>query len=264
PSFRTFQRQFQLGILPVLAADWLQGAHLFQLFRSGGFLHSQIAALYSLGFASNALCGVFSRSLVDRVGRRRSCVFSCLLCSLCCLLQHSRQFPALAAGRILGGVGTSLLFPSFESWYGHEHSERHDFPREWVPHAFARLALWNGGLAVGAGVVAELLVLLGGPTAPFAAAVPLQAASALFLLKNWDENYGKARGECGEGLRALRDPRRALLGAVQAVVEGILLIFIFLWTPVLDPLGIPLGIAFSGLMAASAVGSALSRRGAGR
>ncbi|XP_027526011.1 LOW QUALITY PROTEIN: molybdate-anion transporter [Corapipo altera] len=264
PAFQEFQQRFHLGFLPALAADWLQGPHLFQVFRSRGFLQTQIAALYSLGFASNLVFGLFSHSFVDRLGRRRSCVLFSVLCSLSCLLQLSRDFPALAAGRLLGGVGTSLLFTSFESWYVHEHLERHDFPREWIPDTFSRVALWNGVLAVAAGAVAELLVLGGGPVTPFVAAVPFLAFSGIFAVKNWDENYGKHRScpkACGEGLRGLRDPPGALLGVVQALVEGVILIFIFLWTPVLEPLGIPLGIAFSGFMAASAVGSSLFRRG---
>ncbi|NXI06520.1 MFSD5 protein, partial [Pachycephala philippinensis] len=184
-----------------------------------------------------------------------------------CLLQLSRDFLALAAGRVLAGLGTSLLFSAFESWYLHEHLERHDFPAEWIPDTFSRVALWNSGLAVAAGLVAELVAegLVLGPVAPFLVAVPFLVLSAIFAGKIWDENYGKNRPcgkACGEGLRGLMsDPRALLLGLVQALVESILLIFAFLWTPVLEPHGIPLGIAFSGFTAASAAGSALFRRG---
>lgn len=50
-----------------------------------------------------------------------------------------------------------------------------------------------------------------------------------------------------------------LLGGVQALFESVLYIFVFLWTPVLDPHGPPLGIVFSCLMAASMAGSLLYR-----
>ncbi|NWT63075.1 MFSD5 protein, partial [Erythrocercus mccallii] len=267
PAFRLFQRQFLLGYLPALAADWLQGPLLFQLLQSRGFLRSQIAALYSCGFASNVAFGLVSGVFVDRLGRKKSCVLSSGLCSVSCLLQLSRDFLALAAGRVLAALGTSLLFSAFESWYIHEHLECHDFPAEWIPDTFSRVALWNSGLAVAAGLVAELVAegLALGPVAPFLVAVPFLALSGIFAVKNWDENYGKSRScskACGEGLRGLfSDPRALLLGLVQALVESILLIFAFLWTPVLEPHGIPLGIAFSGFTAASAAGSALFRRG---
>lgn len=267
PAFRRFQREFLLGYLPALAADWLQGPLLFQLLQSRGFLRSQIAALYSCGFASNVAFGLVSGFFVDRLGRKKSCVLSSGLCSVSCLLQLSQDFLALAIGRVLAALGTSLLFSAFESWYIHEHLERHDFPAEWIPDTFSRVALWNSGLAVAAGLLAELLAegLALGPVAPFLVAVPSLVLSGILVGKNWEENYGKSRPcskACGEGLRGLlSDPRALLLGLVQALVETILLIFAFLWTPVLEPQGIPLGIAFSGFTAASAAGSALFRRG---
>lgn len=267
PAFCRFQREFLLGYLPALAADWLQGPLLFQLLQSRGFLRSQIAVLYSCGFASNVAFGLVSSVLVDRLGRKKSCVLSSGLCSVSCLLQLSRDFLALATGRVLAALGTSLLFSAFESWYIHEHLEHHDFPAEWIPDTFSRVALWNSGLAVAAGLVAQLVAegLALGPVAPFLLAVPFLALSGIFAGKNWDENYGKSRPcskACGEGLRGLlSDPRALLLGLVQALVESILLIFAFLWTPVLEPHEIPVGIAFSGFTAASAVGSALFRRG---
>ncbi|OWK51548.1 Molybdate-anion transporter [Lonchura striata] len=254
PAFRGFQRQFLLGYLPALAADWLQGPLLFQLLHSRGFLRSQIAALYSCGFASNVTFSLISGSFVDRLGRKKSCVLSSGLCSVSCLLQLSQDFLALAAARLLAGLGTSLLFSAFESWYIHEHLERHDFPAEWIADTFSCVALWNSGLAVAAGLLAELVAegLALGPVAPFLVAVPFLALSGILAGKNWDENYGKSRPcgkACREGLRGLvSDPRALLLGLVQAL-----------------PHGIPLGIAFSGFTAASAAGSALFRRGvAGR
>ncbi|XP_039561652.1 molybdate-anion transporter [Passer montanus] len=271
PAFRGFQRRFLLGYLPALAADWLQGPLLFQLLHGRGFLRSQIAALYSCGFASNVAFGLVAGLFVDRLGRKKSCVLSSGLCSACCLLQLSHDFLALAAARVLAGLGTSLLFSAFESWYVHEHLERHDFPAEWIADTFSRVALCSGGLAVAAGLLAQLLAqgLALGPVAPFLAALPFLALSGIFAGKNWDENYGKSRAcgkACGEGLRGLAsEPRALLLGLVQALVESILLLFAFLWTPVLEPHGIPLGIAFSGFTAAGAAGSALFRRGvAGR
>ncbi|MBN3296155.1 MFSD5 protein, partial [Amia calva] len=65
---------------------------------------------------------------------------------------------------------------------------------------------------------------------------------------------------CLEGLRCLLSDRRVLLlGGLQAAFESVLYIFVFLWTPVLDPHDPPLGIVFSCLMAASMAGSSLYR-----
>ncbi|XP_037230698.1 molybdate-anion transporter, partial [Falco rusticolus] len=50
-----------------------------------------------------------------------------------------------------------------------------------------------------------------------------------------------------------------LLGTVQMLFESVVFVFIFLWTPLLQPHGAPLGIVFAAFMAASALGSSLYR-----
>ncbi|NXG53128.1 MFSD5 protein, partial [Psilopogon haemacephalus] len=265
PAFRRFQRRYYSVYLPALAADWLQGPFLYKLYQHYRFLEGQIAILYVCGLASSVLFGLVSSSLVDVLGRKKSCVLFSLTYSVCCLLKLSRDYLVLAAGRVLGGLSTALLFSAFEAWYVHEHLERFDFPAEWIPVTFSRVAFWNNIIAVGAGGVAEFFAEgLGlGPVAPFMASIPLLVLSGVLAVKNWDENYGQQRAfskSCADGLRCLLADRRVLLlGTVQALFESIVYIFIFLWTPVLDPHGAPLGIVFSSLMAASALGSSLYR-----
>uniref|UniRef100_A0A8C3BT63 Molybdate-anion transporter n=1 Tax=Cairina moschata TaxID=8855 RepID=A0A8C3BT63_CAIMO len=265
PAFARFQRGFLRGYLPALAADWLQGPYLYKLYQHYGFVETQIAVLYVCGFASSVLFGPVAASLVDALGRRASCVLFSLTYSACCLTKLSRDYLVLAAGRVLGGLSTALLFCAFEAWYVHEHVEHHDFPAEWVPATFSQAAFWNHVLAVGAGVVANAAAeWLGlGPVAPFVASIPLLVLAGAVALKDWDENYGKKRAlakSCADGLRRLLADRRVLLlGTIQALFESVIYIFVFLWTPVLDPHGPPLGIVFSSFMAASMVGASLYR-----
>ncbi|NXS56795.1 MFSD5 protein, partial [Brachypteracias leptosomus] len=265
PAFRRFQRGFYQVYLPALAADWLQGPYLYKLYRQYRFLEGQIAVLYVCGFASTLLFGLVSSSLVDRLRRKKSCLLFSFTYSLCCLLKLSRDYLVLAVGRVLGGLSTALLFSAFEAWYLHEHLERHDFPAEWIGLTFSRAAFWNNLLAIGAGGVAEIVAEgFGlGPVAPFMASIPLLVLSGALAVHGWEENYGKKRAlgkSCSDGLRCLLSDRRVLLlGIIQALFESIIYIFIFLWTPVLDPHGAPLGIVFAGFMAASALGSSLYR-----
>ncbi|KAM9176939.1 LOW QUALITY PROTEIN: molybdate-anion transporter [Mergus octosetaceus] len=264
PAFARFQRGFLRGYLPALAADWLQGPYLYKLYQHYGFVETQIAVLYVCGFASSVLFGPVAASLVDTLGRRASCVLFSLTYSACCLTKLSRDYLVLAAGRVLGGLSTALLFCAFEAWYVHEHVEHHDFPAEWVPATFSQAAFWNHVLAVGAGVVANAAAeWLGlGPVAPFVASIPLLVLAGAVALKT-DENYGKKQAlakSCADGLqRLVADRRVLLLGTVQALFESVIYIFVFLWTPVLDPHGPPLGIVFSSFMAASMVGASLYR-----
>ncbi|KAG8518347.1 Molybdate-anion transporter [Galemys pyrenaicus] len=231
PSFLRFQLDFYQVYFLALAADWLQAPYLYKLYQHYHFLEGQIAILYVCGLASTVLFGLVSSSLVDWLGRKKS----------------------------------SLLFSAFEAWYIHEHVERHDFPAEWIPATFARAAFWNHVLAVVAGVAAEAVASwMGlGPVAPFVAAIPLLALSGALALHNWGENYDRQRAfsrTCAGGLRCLLSDRRVLLlGTIQALFESVIFIFVFLWTPVLDPHGAPLGIVFSSFMAASLLGSSLYR-----
>ncbi|XP_074991509.1 molybdate-anion transporter isoform X3 [Calonectris borealis] len=265
PAFRRFQRGYYRVYLPALAADWLQGPYLYKLYQHYRFLEGQIAILYVCGFASSVLFGLVSSSLVDRLGRKKSCVLFSLTYSICCLAKLSQDYLVLVAGRVLGGLSTALLFSAFEAWYVHEHVERYDFPTEWIAVTFSRAAFWNNVIAVGAGGAADFFAeWLGlGPVAPFMVSIPFLVLSGVFAVKNWDENYGKKRAfskTCGDGLKCLLSDRRVLLlGTIQALFESVIYIFIFLWTPVLDPHGAPLGVVFSGFMAASMLGSSLYR-----
>ncbi|XP_061759308.1 molybdate-anion transporter [Nerophis ophidion] len=288
PAFVRFQRVFLRAYLLALWADWLQGPYLYKLYRHYSFLESQIAIIYVCGLASSVLFSPFSGWLPQALGRRQTCLLFCLTYSACCLTKLSRDYFVLIVGRILGGLSTSLLSTTFEAWYVQQHVSVHDFPKEWIPSTFNKAATWNHGLAVGAGLMANLLAewLHLGPVAPFLLAVPCLLCCAWVVVADWGKeeaegpesdkqmllvgapNGGLTRPSakarfsrsCHDGLRCLlSDKRVMLLGGVQALFESVLYIFVFLWTPVLDPHGPPLGIVFSCLMAASMVGSLMYR-----
>lgn len=47
----------------------------------------------------------------------------CITYILSCITKHSPQYKVLMIGRVLGGIATSLLFSSFESWLVAEHNK---------------------------------------------------------------------------------------------------------------------------------------------
>ncbi|XP_041095250.1 molybdate-anion transporter [Polyodon spathula] len=273
PAFRHFQLRFYRVYFLALWSDWLQAPYLYKLYQHYGFLESQIAVLYVCGLASGVLCGLVAGWLGGRLGGpRRACLLFCACYSACCLTKLSRDYFTLLLGRALGGLSTSLLAPSFEGWYQGQHLERHDFPREWIPGTFRQAATWNHGLAVAAGFAATVLAeWLGlGPVAPFLAAVPCLLLCGALVIHTWEEspeqngnqnlNRTLLSRSCTDGLSCLLSDRRVLLlGSVEALFESVVYIFVFLWTPVLDPHGAPLGIIFSCLMASSMLGGSLYR-----
>ncbi|KAI5474830.1 hypothetical protein MNV49_002360 [Pseudohyphozyma bogoriensis] len=107
----------------VMGADWLQGPYVFSLYHDefNLSLHT-VAFLFTLGFLSAAVSAPFIGPLADTYGRRGFCYLFCFIYILSCLTktlpspQNRWLLVWLVAGRVFGGVGTSLLFTVFESW----------------------------------------------------------------------------------------------------------------------------------------------------
>ena len=236
--FPSFQNSFVRVYFLALFSDWLKGPYVYKLYSHYGFEESQIAVLYLAGFASSVLFGTCTGTLADIWGRRwgvalildifyfiflRRMAFAfTIIYAASALTKLSPNFWWLMTGRILGGVSTSILFSTFESWYVYEHSERHGFPPEWIGITFSLTTFWNGILAIAAGIVSNVLAenLEFGPVAPFLAAVVPLIACGLFIATSWEENYGNRQSHitssCIEGLTIIfADSKVLLLGIVQ-------------------------------------------------
>lgn len=264
PVFITFQRGYLLVYYLAVMADWLQGPYLYKLYSHYGFLEPQIASLYVFGYASSVLFGTFTPLVTHSFGRKKMCVFFTIVYSVCCLTKLSRLYGILMIGRILGGVSTALLFTAFEAWYVHEHVETNDFPREWLSNTFSKSSLASGVIGVAAGVLTEILTEWWGlgPVAPFMAAIPFLVVSGALVLLNWPENYGTSKirfnSMCMGGLKhILTDMKVLTIGLIQSLVESVVYVFVFLWTPVLSPANPPLGIVFATFMVSTMIGGVL-------
>jgi len=263
-NFKSFQKSFFLVYFLALLGDWLQGPYVYKLYAYYGFKESQIAVLYVAGFASSVVFGTCTGPLADIWGRRKMAISFSVIYTFCCLTKLSPNFYWLLLGRVFGGIATSMLFSTFESWYVYEHSERHGFPSEWIGITFSITTFWNGMLAILAGIISNITAesLAYGPVAPFVVALLPLIACGLLVVNTWQENFGDRKndfsGSCLEGLRIIfRDPAVLLLGSTQALLESCMYIFVFLWTPVLDTGSTPLGMVFSCFMVCIMVGSAL-------
>ena len=264
PHFKKFQRSFFLVYFSALFSDWLQGPYVYKLYAYYNYASNQIALLYIVGFASSVVFGTTTGPLADRFGRKKIAISFCVIYSFCCLTKLSSSFFWLFLGRVFGGIATSMLFSTFESWYVYEHTETHDFPAEWISVTLSKATFWNGLLAINAGVFANVAAeTLGfGPVAPFMLAIPFLVMSALLILKTWPENYGNStnnlRQSCMEGLRTIVFKEEIFyLGVVQSLFEANMYIFVFQWTPLLDSEKPPLGMVFATFMICIMIGSSL-------
>lgn len=264
PQFLRFQRGYFSIYLMAMFADWLQGPYLYNLYTYYGFTEAQIAVLYVFGFASTVLLGTWAPIAADQFGRKKLCLAFTVLYSLSCLLKLSRYFTVLIVGRVLGGVATSVLFSAFEAWYIHEHIETHDFPKEWIQVTFTKASIWNGAIAIFAGVVANVATdFLGlGPVAPYLIAIPFLLLVGALIFSHWNENYSDQKSRfhkhCAEGVTKIMSSEKIfVIGIIESLFESVIYIIIFLWTPILDQNKPPLGIIFSTFMICVLIGSAV-------
>jgi MFS family permease len=263
-KFYGFRKKYATVYFVIMLADWMQGTHMYTLYMSYGV---NISALFLTGFLSGGIFAPFLGSFVDKFGRKRSCIIYCLLEIAINIMEGYQNFNVLLIGRVMGGVSTNLLFSAFESWMTTEH-RRQGFPEEWLSKTYSLCSIINGSTAVAAGLVAQFLEDAFGHIGPFHGAVGLTTL-ALFLILGWEENYGEeAAGEHNksslvhqfiEGWRhTISDSRIWRIGLTQALSEGGMYTFVFIWVPTLlsldPPGGVPTGCVFSSLMMAITMG----------
>jgi len=247
-----------------LFSDWLQGPYVYKLYAHYGYASNQIAILYVVGFASSVVFGTFTGPLADKFGRKQMALCFCAIYSFCCLTKLSSSFFWLFLGRVFGGISTSMLFSTFESWYVCEHTETYDFPSEWISVTLSKATFWNGLLAINAGIIANVFAetFEFGPVAPFMLAIPFLIVSGLIIAKTWRENYGNStsstKSSAIESLRTILFKEEILyLGIAQSLFEANMYIFVFQWTPILDDGATPLGMVFATFMVCIMIGSSL-------
>ena len=271
PDFKRFQRVYLVVYLCAVLSDWLQGPYVYALYDHYKFTKHQIGILFIVGFGSSMIFGTFAGSMADRYGRRLSCLMYCALYIVSCLTKHSPDFNVLLFGRLTGGIATSILFSSFESWLVGEHN-KHFYPAEWLNQTFSLATLGNGVMAILAGQLGALVRdYFDSLVAPFDLAIVFLSIAAAVIFFTWAENKGDAlslgsdrdtRTKFQVAMDTFkRDPKVFVLGLIQSAFESSMYIFVFMWTPKLEPFfpDLPHGQVFGCFMACMMIGSSCVR-----
>ncbi|KAG7346078.1 sugar transporter [Nitzschia inconspicua] len=261
-EFDSFRRKYIAVYLVIMLADWMQGTHMYTLYLS---YNVNVSALFLTGFLSGACFAPILGSFVDKFGRKNSCIIYCVLEIIINTLEHSQDFGVLLVGRVLGGVSTNLLFSAFESWMATEHRKR-GFPEEWMSRTYSEASIGNGAMAILAGIVSQLLEDQFGHIGPFQGAIALTFL-ALLLVLPWEENYGEKQDDADHSLShqfvegwktTLSNSHIWRIGMTQALSEGAMYTFVFMWVPTMlsmnPPGGLPTGCVFSAMMMAITIG----------
>jgi len=237
PSFRGFQQTYLLVYLLAVAADWLQGPHVYALYESYGIQKHEIEVLFIAGFGSSMVFGTIVASLADKYGRRNTCLMYGILYGISCGTKHFPNFYILFFGRLLAGMATSILFSAFESWLINEH-QRRNYEPETLGIIFANAYFGNSLVAIISGIVAQVVATSFGYVAPFDSAILSFVAMCALLITTWSENYGDANAPIAQSFvsawKAIKSDRKIfLLGIVQALFEASMYVFVLEWTPAL-------------------------------
>jgi len=246
------------------ASDWMQGPYVYALYDRYGFSIHDIGILFITGFGSSMLFGTFIGSLSDKFGRRFMCLAYALLYIVSCFTKHFNSFYILIFGRLTGGIATSILFSSFESWMVAEHFKR-GYDEQWLSYTFYIQSFGNSIVAIMSGLVASYVTqLFDAMTAPFDTAIVLLFIGGIVIFLTWGENYGNSSVEWRqifiEALHVLKsDLKVSCLGISQSMFESAMYIFVFMWTPVLvnSIKDMSHGLVFACFMLAVMIGSSL-------
>ncbi len=198
-------------------ADWLQGPYKYALYSSYGYTQKDIAHLFVAGYGSGMVLGSLVGGLADQYGRKKLCLCYCLCYMFSVSMKHFKNFNLLLLGRVGGGIATSLLFSVFESWLIGAHIEKgltssgnktndKDEEEKWLAKSFSYSTYGSSLVAIGAGVLANLVVensgqmrplalggnniYVGGYIAAFDACLVPLVLCAVLIICLWDENFG--------------------------------------------------------------------------
>lgn len=261
-DFRSLQKRYLTVYCLACFSDWLQGPYVYSLYKSYGYNEGAIAILFITGTMSNSLFGIITGALGDIYGRKILCIMYGIVYSGCCVTKMFDNFHLLLVGRLLGGISTSILYSAFDSWYINEHVNYYKLPNEWLNHTFAKATFLNATLAIIAGLFSFFLVsvLELGPIAPFVTALPILAITSIYVLFMINEHYvHNTKSASASVMKAvtlwLTNKNIFTLSIVQSLYEGVMYLFIFIWTPALETLKPPLGLVFSSFMLALMIGS---------
>lgn len=264
-------------------SDWMQGPYFYEVYASkiiGGqpVTLDLVSKLFLVGFASTGLFGPWVGRQVDVRGRRLGTLAFAALYALGALSTRSSLLPLLLAGRVAGGIGTSLLFSAPEAWMVGEHIGS-GFDGKWLGQTFGWAYAGDSVVAMLAGQFASMAALRAGPSGPFSFSLLFLALGSALCMLTWKENVAPVEAAAGDNKRVtikdaldrvLSDRRILLVGAVQALFEGAMYIFVLQWPPAIKAAlassklwagaAVPYGKIFSCFMACCLLGSSLFGR----
>lgn len=279
-AVKSLQLRFLAVFWLLRCADWLQGPYFYEVYASKIFdgapaTLAMISRLFLTGFASTALFGPIVGRMSDQYGRKAGTLAFSVLYALGAASTKSPLLAVLLAGRVLSGIGTSLLFSAPESWLVGE-ALKTEGGGDYLGETFGLAYAGDSIVAILAGQLAGAAAGSRGPTGPFELSVVFLAMGGLLTSCLWGENKAESSGDSDskptirEAVDVVKgDPKIALVGAVQSLFEAAMYIFVLQWPPAIskavasaygESAATPYGAVFSCFMACCLLGSTIFGR----
>jgi len=281
-AIKSLQIRFLSVFWLLRCADWLQGPYFYEVYSSkilNGVPASlaTVSKLFLTGFASTALFGPLVGRASDSKGRKRGTLAFTLLYSLGAASTKSNVLGILLLGRVMSGIGTSLLFSAPEAWLVGEATGKEigEEGGKYLGETFGMAYAGDALVAILAGQFASAAHGARGSTGPFELSIGFLAAGGVLASLLWKENKAESSvasdGEKSEptirdAIKVVKDdPNIMLVGAVQSLFEAAMYIFVLQWPPAItgiiaDAFGgmsTPYGTVFSCFMASCLLGSTI-------
>jgi len=282
PKVKELQIKFLSVFWLLRMADWLQGPYFYQVYASKSFGSATTSAmtwvsrLFLTGFASTALFGPLVGRLCDSNGRKAGTLAFSLLYSLGAYSTKSNLLGVLLMGRVLGGIGTSLLFSAPEAWLVGEAGK--EGVESSLGETFGLAYAGDSIVAILAGQLASIAASSRGPTGPFEMSVGFLILGGLLAATAWKENVAGGGNDSGskptirDAVKVVKsDPKIMLVGAMQSLFEAAMYVFVLNWPPAVSKavgsyfskfatdassaISTPYGTVFSCFMACCLLGS---------
>jgi hypothetical protein len=146
----------------------------------------------------------------------------------------------------MGGISTSFLHTTFESWLVAQH-EKSGLNEASLNRIFGKSTFLNGLMAILSGAIANFSVDRFGVVSPFIESTILLCGAWFYMATYWQENFGnEEKNNAHGGIRAepqsvkesvqliVQSSKLRSLAFGQTSFESAMYIFVLLWTPMAD------------------------------
>jgi len=234
--------------------------------KKSGLTYTDISVIFFANFIALALLNFPSGNFADKYGRKRAVILGTLISGLGMIVYGlTSLFLVFLAMEVVLALASSLLSGSVEAWF--VDSIRAEKCESEAERTFSLTQGVSYFLGLLAGIVGSIFAV-------FILSLPMVVGGIIVLFAigvvaiGFRENYGDVgsgfRAHVGESLRHFRDsPALERLTAGEMLRTAASLVYFIVYQPYLVAIGLGeqyLGLFFSCLMVASAVGSLISVR----